>query len=117
MEVKDMVVWRKLPKCSLVVQAALLLALATAGCNGDGAPVVPSVLTGFTDSHYFREKGITSYGFIPFDLSEEEDRREHGVNERISTQNLRQGTHRLIEILQTLDTEARHDAESQSEKK
>jgi acetylornithine deacetylase/succinyl-diaminopimelate desuccinylase-like protein len=83
----------------------------------DGAPVVPSVLTGFTDSHYFREKDISSYGFIPFDLSEEEDRREHGVNERISTQNLRQGTHRLIEILQILDTEARHDGESQTEKK
>ena len=82
----------------------------------DGAPVVPSVLTGFTDSHYFREKGIASYGFIPFDLSEDEQRREHGVNERVSTQNLRQGTHRLIEILQILDTETRHDGESQTEK-
>jgi acetylornithine deacetylase/succinyl-diaminopimelate desuccinylase-like protein len=71
----------------------------------DGAPVVPSVLTGFTDSHYFREKGIASYGFIPFDLSEDEGRREHGVNERVSTRNLRQGTGRLIEILQILDEE------------
>jgi acetylornithine deacetylase/succinyl-diaminopimelate desuccinylase-like protein len=83
----------------------------------DGVPVVPSVLTGFTDSHYFRERGIASYGFIPFDLSEDEGRREHGVNERVSTVNLRQGTQRLIEILQILDTEARYDGESRPEKK
>ncbi|MGD0947458.1 MAG: M20/M25/M40 family metallo-hydrolase [Candidatus Binatia bacterium] len=83
----------------------------------DGVPVVPSVLTGFTDSHYFREKGIASYGFIPFDLSEDEERREHGVNERVSTLNLRQGTQRLIELLQILDTDARYDGESRPEKK
>jgi acetylornithine deacetylase/succinyl-diaminopimelate desuccinylase-like protein len=66
-------------------------------------PVVPSVLTGFTDSHYFREKGIPSYGFVPFTLTEDEGSREHGVNERLSTDNLREGTRRLVELLQTLD--------------
>jgi len=83
----------------------------------DAVPVAPSVLTGFTDSHYFREKGIASYGFIPFDLSHEEMRREHGVNERISTRNLREGTQRLMDILQILDTEAQDDGESQTGKK
>jgi acetylornithine deacetylase/succinyl-diaminopimelate desuccinylase-like protein len=66
-------------------------------------PVVPSVLTGFTDSHYFREQGITSYGFVPFALTEDEGSREHGVNERLSTDNLREGTRRLLELLQNLD--------------
>jgi acetylornithine deacetylase/succinyl-diaminopimelate desuccinylase-like protein len=66
-------------------------------------PVVPSVLTGFTDSHYFREKGITSYGFVPFALTEDEGSREHGINERLSTDNLREGTRRLLELLQSLD--------------
>lgn len=66
-------------------------------------PVVPSVLTGFTDSHYFREKGITSYGFVPFVLTDDEGSREHGINERLSTENLREGTRRLLELLQTLD--------------
>ena len=66
-------------------------------------PVVPSVLSGFTDSHYFREKGITSYGFVPFALTEDEGSREHGVNERLSTENLREGTRRLLELLQALD--------------
>jgi acetylornithine deacetylase/succinyl-diaminopimelate desuccinylase-like protein len=69
----------------------------------DHVPIVPSVLTGFTDSHYFRDKGIASYGFTPFALTEDEDRREHGLNERLSTENLREGTRRLLELLQDLD--------------
>jgi len=72
----------------------------------DHATMIPSVLTGFTDSHYFREKGIASYGFIPFDMSEAESAREHGPNERLSVRNLGLGTRRLIELLQLLDTEA-----------
>jgi acetylornithine deacetylase/succinyl-diaminopimelate desuccinylase-like protein len=72
----------------------------------EGAAVVPSVLTGFTDSHYFREHGIASYGFVPFDLTEEDARREHGINERLSVRNLRDGTRRLIELLRLLDTAA-----------
>jgi len=72
----------------------------------EGAVVVPSVLTGFTDSHYFREHGIASYGFVPFELTEEEARREHGINERLSVRNLRDGTRRLIELLRLLDRAA-----------
>jgi len=61
------------------------------------------VLTGFTDSHYFREKGIASYGFVPFVLGDDEARREHGLNERLSTENLREGTRRLLDLLQEID--------------
>ena len=50
--------------------------------ESESSRVVPSVLTGFTDSHYFRDKGIASYGFVPFALTEDESRREHGINER-----------------------------------
>jgi acetylornithine deacetylase/succinyl-diaminopimelate desuccinylase-like protein len=80
-----------------------LYAAIRALASRDGAPVVPSVLAGFTDSHYFRDKGITSYGFVPFVLTEEEGRREHGANERLSTENLREGTRRLLELLQSVD--------------
>ena len=78
------------------------------------APVVPSVLTGFTDSHYFRERGIASYGFVPFALTEDEARREHGVNERLSTDNLRDGTRRLLNLLQALDEDP-HDGRAHNE--
>lgn len=76
--------------------------------HSESVPIVPSVLTGFTDSHYFREKGITSYGFVPVALNEEEDQREHGINERLSTANLRDGIRRLLHLLRTID-EVPHD--------
>lgn len=69
----------------------------------DGAILVPSVLTGFTDSHYFREKGIVSYGFTPFALEEGESKREHGINERVSVQNLGDGAAKLLALLRALD--------------
>lgn len=65
--------------------------------------VVPSILTGFTDSHYFREKGIPSYGFAPFVLTDAERRTVHGANERISTDNLRQGTERLVALIEMIE--------------
>jgi acetylornithine deacetylase/succinyl-diaminopimelate desuccinylase-like protein len=71
----------------------------------EGLLVMPAVLTGFTDSHYFREKGIASYGFVPFALTDEDGSREHGIDERLSTANLRGGIRRLIELLQVLDSE------------
>ncbi|HLY37610.1 MAG TPA: M20/M25/M40 family metallo-hydrolase [Candidatus Binatia bacterium] len=67
-----------------------------------GAPVVPSVIAGFTDSHYFREHGIASYGFLPFVLSEDDERTVHGVNERISVENLRDGIRRLVALVRAL---------------
>ncbi len=92
------------PPSSSSTDTPLFAALRTLA-DREGVPLVPSVLTGFTDSHYFREKRVPSYGFVPFALTEEEERREHGVNERMSTANLRDGTRRLLELLQILDTE------------
>jgi acetylornithine deacetylase/succinyl-diaminopimelate desuccinylase-like protein len=65
-------------------------------------PVVPSVIPGFTDSHYFREHGIASYGFVPFVLTEEDEKSVHGVNERVSVENLREGVRRLVALLRAL---------------
>jgi acetylornithine deacetylase/succinyl-diaminopimelate desuccinylase-like protein len=67
-----------------------------------GAPVVPSVIAGFTDSHYFREHGVASYGFVPFVLTEDDERTVHGVNERVSVDNLRAGVQRLTSLLRAL---------------
>jgi acetylornithine deacetylase/succinyl-diaminopimelate desuccinylase-like protein len=67
-----------------------------------GAPVVPSVIPGFTDSHYFRERGVASYGFVPFVLSEEDAKGIHGNNERVSLENLRRGPELLVALLRAL---------------
>jgi len=90
------------PPSSSPTDTTLFAAIRTLASR-DNAPVVPGVLTGFTDSHYFREKGIASYGFVPFVLGDDEARREHGLNERLSTENLREGTRRLLDLLQEID--------------
>lgn len=63
-------------------------------------PVIPSVSTGFTDSHFFREIGITSYGFSPSMVPVEDGSGVHGNNERISAENVRRGTRMMYEIVE-----------------
>ncbi len=68
-----------------------------------GAAVVPRVIAGFTDAHYFRDLGIVAYGFVPRWLPPAESRGIHGPNERISIDNLERGVRTLLEILEQLD--------------
>ena len=65
--------------------------------------VIPRVIAGFTDAHWFRDLGITSYGFVPRRLRPVETRGVHGPNERVSLDNLQLGVDTLIEILDELD--------------
>ena len=62
------------------------------------APVVPSVLGGFTDSHFLRDLGITAYGFIPVVIPFEDEGTIHGNEERISVENMRRGVTMMLEI-------------------
>jgi acetylornithine deacetylase/succinyl-diaminopimelate desuccinylase-like protein len=64
--------------------------------------IVPAVSTGFTDSHFFRDRGIASYGFAPILIPEEDQNGIHGNNERISVENVRRGTAMLLEIVQAV---------------
>jgi len=64
------------------------------------AKLIPSVSTGFTDSHFFRDMGIVSYGLGFFVVPQSDFRGVHGNNERIGVDNLKQGTAALIELLQ-----------------
>jgi acetylornithine deacetylase/succinyl-diaminopimelate desuccinylase-like protein len=66
-----------------------------------GADVLPGVTTGFTDSHFFRDLGITSYGFGPFVIPQSDGRGVHGNNERISVENMMRGTRVMIDLLRT----------------
>ncbi len=56
------------------------------------ATIAPRMAAGFTDSHFFREKGIPAYGFIPIILDAEQASGIHGDNEKISLENLRFGS-------------------------
>jgi acetylornithine deacetylase/succinyl-diaminopimelate desuccinylase-like protein len=66
------------------------------------ANIVPAVETGFTDSHYFRDLGIACYGFAPFLIPVAEEGGVHGNNERISIENVRQGTGMMLELLRAV---------------
>lgn len=63
------------------------------------APVVPSFMPGFTDSRYFRQRGIPTYGLAPFALEPHLLRGIHGVDERIPLAELERGVERVREIV------------------
>jgi acetylornithine deacetylase/succinyl-diaminopimelate desuccinylase-like protein len=64
-----------------------------------GSRVMPSVSTGFTDSHFTRDLGIASYGFDPIIVPEKEFTRIHGNDERVSIKGFRRGVRDLLAII------------------
>jgi acetylornithine deacetylase/succinyl-diaminopimelate desuccinylase-like protein len=75
--------------------------------EGKGLPVLPYITTGATDLRYFRDLGITAYGFFPITLSSNEILKMHGKNERISVENIQKGLDGTYQIVQFLGS---HDA-------
>ena len=60
---------------------------------------VPMLTPGTTDSCFFRRKGVNCYGLFPAIIDPGELARFHGIDERISIENLRLGTQILFEVL------------------
>lgn len=69
----------------------------------DEAPlVVPSLMAGGTDSRFLRLKGAPSYGFVPIVISQSEAARIHGVDERLSVDNLNRGIRATYDLTMEL---------------
>jgi len=66
------------------------------------AIVVPSLTSGGTDSRFLRVKGVPAYGFVPIVLPEPEAVRIHGVEERLSIDNLNRGIHATYDLTMKL---------------
>ncbi|HEX4825806.1 MAG TPA: M20/M25/M40 family metallo-hydrolase [Candidatus Polarisedimenticolaceae bacterium] len=64
-----------------------------------GVPVVPTLLTSWTESALLRPLGIQAYGFDPLALDEHEAGLSHGDDERVSLDNVRDGAEILYEIV------------------
>ena len=64
------------------------------------ANVIPTVAGGFTDSHFFRDLGITSYGYSPFAFAPGEFAGVHGNDERLAVAQLRRGVKTYYRLLQ-----------------
>ncbi len=73
---------------------------SVAGRHFPEARVLPMVQGGFTDSHFFRDLDIVSYGFFPFVIPVSDQGGVHGNDERISTENVMRGTRMMIEIVE-----------------
>jgi acetylornithine deacetylase/succinyl-diaminopimelate desuccinylase-like protein len=67
--------------------------------QSDDARVVPTMSLSFTDSHYFRQKGLIGYGFIPIELNSAEQQTVNGANEHIPVKELGAGIHRMVQLL------------------
>lgn len=66
---------------------------------GPAGIVTPLLSPGATDSRYFRQAGMKSYGFVPVIADNDELSRIHGIDERLSTANLRWGTQVVYETI------------------
>lgn len=70
-----------------------------------GTALVPGVAAAFTDSHFFREMGIISYGYSPMLMAPTELQGIHGNNERISVEGMEKGAASLAELLREFATD------------
>jgi len=64
------------------------------------ASFVPQVQGGFTDSHFFRDLDIVSYGYSATATPAEDSGGVHGNDERVTEQNVRRGVEMTLKILE-----------------
>ncbi len=67
-----------------------------------GGLAFPLLVPSGTDSRFFRARDIPAYGFGPFVLEMHESERVHGVDERISIENLGLGLQIAYDIIREL---------------
>jgi acetylornithine deacetylase/succinyl-diaminopimelate desuccinylase-like protein len=70
-----------------------------AGQEFPGAPVLPYMSTGATDSMFLRMRNVQAYGLLPFPLTEDDLLRMHADNERIPVDSFRKGVDFLYTIV------------------
>jgi acetylornithine deacetylase/succinyl-diaminopimelate desuccinylase-like protein len=74
-----------------------------AGNQSPAGLVIPRMIGGFTDAHWFRELGIVSYGFVPRTVAREDARRVHGIDERVEIGTLVRSIKLMLEIVRRFD--------------
>jgi acetylornithine deacetylase/succinyl-diaminopimelate desuccinylase-like protein len=66
------------------------------------ALITTRLLSGYTESQLYRQLGIICYGWSPIATTNQENEGVHGNNERITVENVREGTQEMYEVVQTL---------------
>ena len=68
------------------------------------AVVTPSICVGGTDARYFRQRGVPAYGLVPCLFDAEDLKGYHGIDERLSVDNLRLGTRIIYDAVNQVVT-------------
>jgi acetylornithine deacetylase/succinyl-diaminopimelate desuccinylase-like protein len=92
----------KPPNSSSVDTELFSLIARRTKANHPNAVVTTKMLSGYTESQLYRQLGIIAYGWAPIYTMTEDDEGVHGNNERISVQNVRQGTREFYEIVRDI---------------
>jgi acetylornithine deacetylase/succinyl-diaminopimelate desuccinylase-like protein len=70
--------------------------------HSPGAGVFPLLMAGATDGRYWRQRGYPAYGFTPVILERSDIGRVHGIDERVSIENLLLGIKMTKDIIKML---------------
>jgi acetylornithine deacetylase/succinyl-diaminopimelate desuccinylase-like protein len=98
------------PTPSSPSKSILMSAIEELARKYDKCPVVPTMVSGFTDSRYFRRRDIVSYGFTPLDLPLAEFRNVHGIgvhgiDERLPVKEIGPAIKRMTMLLEIFGKE------------
>lgn len=63
------------------------------------ALITPSLGSGYTESQMYRPLGITAYGFIPIEITPEQEATQHAANERVPVEQIRRGLKMFYEVV------------------
>jgi acetylornithine deacetylase/succinyl-diaminopimelate desuccinylase-like protein len=89
----EVIEWPDSPPVTAPWDTGLFEALeAACGIYCPDAVVTPSICVGGTDSRFFRKKGVPAYGLVPGMFTADDMKGFHGVDERLSVDNLSLGT-------------------------
>jgi len=103
--IKFEVTWPDAPPASAEWSNPLFKALESAcNANAPSAVVTPSICVGGTDARYFRQRGVPAFGLVPCLFDAEDLKGYHGLNERLSIENLRLGTRIVFDATRNIVT-------------
>lgn len=63
------------------------------------ALIAPTLNSGYTECQMYRPLGLTCYGFIPIEVTPEQESTEHAANERVPVEQIRRGVQMLYEAV------------------
>ena len=61
--------------------------------------MAPTLNGGYTECQMYRAVGPTCYGFIPVEVTPEQEATEHAANERVPVDQVRRGVRMLYEVV------------------